>query len=67
MRAYLYQVTMPHFVAGLVIECENWPLTPWRVTRSAPIIAWALGTDGQRLYDWVRRHGGDMYPIAERR
>jgi hypothetical protein len=53
----LFQVTAPHFVAGLVVDAG-------RVVRAAPILAWTVGKTRDHLRPYFRRKRWEVKYVA---
>lgn len=49
-RPRLWQITAPHFCAGLVV-------TAGKVARAAPILAWAMGREWRKVRAYAQRKG----------
>lgn len=47
----LYQVTAPHFCAGIVLSNSGF------VTEAAPILKWTIGKSENYLADYFKRKG----------
>lgn len=51
----LYQITAPHFVAGLEARAEDDV-----VVAAAPILKWSIGANLHYVDQWARRKGYEI-------
>jgi hypothetical protein len=54
----LYQLTLPHLCAGLVVAGG-------RVTRAAPILRWTIGKPAKQVWLWAQTKGGTCVRVGD--
>lgn len=57
----LVRVVAPHFVAGLIVEPDEWE--ELRCVQAAPILRWAVGKRREDLQEYFRRSGWEASVI----